>query len=137
MPGCHTDEDLVVWVEPDRALFVGDIFGWGLIPLVVNLRAETAELLVSTYNRLVEFAPSVVIPGHGPLCTAAELKRWVQYLQWLQREVERACAKGQTDEEILRGIAPPEDMKTWWRFLKWKHQDSIAKVLKAVRKGWL
>jgi glyoxylase-like metal-dependent hydrolase (beta-lactamase superfamily II) len=137
MPGCHTEEDLVVWVEPDRALFVGDIFGWGLIPLVVNLRADTAGLLATTYTRLIEFGPSVVIPGHGPLCAATELKRWLEYFRWLQREIAGACARGQDDKEILHGIAPPEDMKTWWRFLKWKHQDSVAKVLKAVRKGRL
>lgn len=137
MPGCHTQEDLVVWVEPDQALFVGDIFGWGVIPLVVNLRADTAGVLETTYARLIELGPSVVIPGHGPLCTAAELKRWLEYFHWLQREIKQACAAGAADEEIYRKVAPPEDMKSWWRFLKWKHKDCVAKVLKGVRKGWL
>ncbi|RPI64487.1 MAG: MBL fold metallo-hydrolase [Planctomycetaceae bacterium] len=137
MPGCHTEEDLVVWVEPERALFVGDIFGWGLIPLIVNLRRETADTLVNTYTRLIKLAPDVIIPGHGPLCTTTELKRWLAYFSRLQADVAAACKAGRDNDDILRSIAPPEDMKTWWRFLKWKHQDCIAKVLKAVRKGWL
>jgi cyclase len=136
-PGCHTAEDCVVWVEPDRALFVGDIFGWGLIPLTVNLRADTAKVLEDTYARLIAMDPLVVIPGHGPLCTAAELRRWLEYFHWLRREIVRACAAGASDEDVLRQTAAPQDMQTWWRFLKWKHQDSVAKVLKAVRKGWL
>ena len=137
MPGCHTEEDCVVWVEPDRALFVGDIFGWGLIPLIVNLRADSARLLVDTYTRLIDMNPAVVIPGHGPLCTADHLRRWLEYFDWLRQEVARGCDSGSSDAEILSRLAPPDDMKTWWRFLKWKHQDSLAKVLKAVRKGWL
>jgi glyoxylase-like metal-dependent hydrolase (beta-lactamase superfamily II) len=137
MPGCHTEEDCVVWAEPERALFTGDIFGWGCIPLIVNLRADTARVLEDTYSRMIEMAPAVVIPGHGPLCTKAELERWLEYFVWLQREVLQAAGEGKGDEEIIAQVAPPEDMKPWWRFLKWKHADCVAKVLKGVRKGWI
>lgn len=137
MPGCHTEEDCVVWVEPERALFTGDIFGWGCIPLIVNLRADTAKVLEDTYTRMIEMWPAVVIPGHGPLCGKAELARWLEYFAWLQREVLRAAGEGKSDAEIIAQVGPPEDMKPWWRFLKWKHEDCVAKVLKGVRKGWI
>ncbi len=135
--GCHTDEDCIVWVPDDRALFVGDIFGWGLIPLTTSLCDESAKLLVDTYARLIEFDASVVIPGHGPLCTTAELKRWVEYFYWLHEGVSRACSAGRSERQITREIPPPEDMKTWWRFLQWKHEDGLGKVLQAVRGGRL
>ncbi|MFB3892743.1 MAG: MBL fold metallo-hydrolase [Phycisphaerae bacterium] len=137
MPGCHTDEDCIVWVEPDKALFVGDIFGWGLIPLTVNLRAESEKLLMDTYQRLIDFGASTVIPGHGPLCTTAELRRWVTYYRWLVERASALSRAGKSDAQITSELAPPEDMRTWWRFLKWKHDDSVAKVLKSVRKGWV
>ena len=137
MPGCHTREDCIVWVPDARALFVGDIFGWGLIPLTTSLRSETAKLLVDTYSRLIDFDASVVIPGHGPVCTTGELKRWLEYFHRLQERVAEACAEGKADSEIIEEIAPPEDMKNWWRFLLWKHEDSVAKVLAAVRSGGL
>ena len=137
MPGCHTDEDCIVWIPGDRVLFVGDIFGWGLVPLVRNLRKDTARLLVATYTRLMEFDALAVIPGHGPLCTSEHLKRWVEYFGWLVEEVSEACSSGKKDSDIMRSVMPPEDMKTWWRFTQWKHEDSLSKVLKAVRKGWL
>jgi len=137
LPGCHTAEDCVVWAPEDRVLFTGDIFGWGLIPLTRNLNAETAELLVNTYRRMIAFEAATVVPGHGPLCTNAELKRWVEYFHWLREQLSQACATGMSDGEIRSAVAPPEDMASWWRFLQWKHDDSVAKVLKAVRKGWL
>lgn len=137
MPGCHTDEDCILWAPEDNALLVGDIFGWGIIPLVVNLRTNTARLLRDRYARLIAYNAAVVIPGHGPLCATAELKRWREYFDWLCAEVARTIASGMTDAQIMDQIAPPEDMKSWWRFLAWKHEDSLSKVLKATRKGWL
>ena len=136
-PGCHTDEDCCVWVEPDRALFVGDIFGWGLIPLSGDLNDESAALLRDTYARLIDFDAAVVIPGHGPVCTTVELRRWVEYFNWLIERVGRACQAGKTDSQIVDALGPPDDMKTWWRFLQWKHQDSLSKVISAVRAGRL
>ena len=136
MPGCHTPEDCIVWVPEDRALFVGDIFGWGLINLSTTLGPETAELLVDTHRRLIDYGAEYVIPGHGPLCTTAELQRWVEYFAWLHEQVCRACGEGKADAQILGDLSPPEDMQAWWRFVQWKHEDSLAKVLRAVRKGW-
>jgi len=135
-PGCHTAEDCIVWVPDDRALFVGDIFGWGLIPCG-GLDDQTAGLLVDTYDRLIDFDAATVIPGHGPLCTTAELKRWVEYFRWLIRGVAAAVAAGDKDKQIRRALPPPQDMADWWRFTEWKHEDSVDKVLSAVRAGGL
>lgn len=135
MPGCHTREDCVVWVPEDRALFAGDIFGWGLIPLMTQLDAETAQHLLDTYARLIAFDAATVIPGHGPLCTTVELRRWVTYFGWLRDQVSQAIAAGKDDSQIAAAIAPPEDMRGWWRFLQWKHEDSLTKMVTAVRRG--
>ncbi|HUT60747.1 MAG TPA: MBL fold metallo-hydrolase, partial [Phycisphaerae bacterium] len=135
MPGCHTAEDCIVWVPSDKALFVGDIFGWGVINLTAPLTDKTAGLVLETHQKLIDFEAAVVIPGHGPLATTADLKRWVKYFRWLIDEARRAVADGASDAEIARRLAPPEDMAGWWRFVEWKHADSVSKVLAAVRRG--
>ena len=137
MGGCHTAEDCIIHLPDDNALFVGDLFGWGLIPLMTALRRDSAQRLVATYERLIGYDAAVVIPGHGPLCTTAELRRWVEYFAWLGAEAARACAEGLTNAQIAELIAPPPDMHTWWRFVLWKHEDSLAKVLDATRAGQL
>lgn len=138
MPNCHTDEDCVVWFPDDKVLAVGDIFGWGLIPLTTALRPQTAELLLTTYQRLIDFGAVTVIPGHGPLCTTAELRRWMEYFNWLHNRCRDACAEGRSEQDILKELsAPPSDMLHWWRFAKWKHADSVSKMLSAVRRGRL
>lgn len=129
MPGCHTDSDCVVWMDRGRVLFVGDIFGWGLIPTGRALTAEVREHLVTTYERLIDMEPEHVVPGHGPLCTARELRRWVEYFHWLVEEVREREGDGHID--------PPDDMAGWWRFLQWKHDDSVKKVCAAYSHGLL
>ena len=135
MPGCHTAEDCIVWVPEEKVLFPGDIFNWGIIPLIRRLTTDMLKLLEDTYQRLIDFGASVVVPGHGPLCTTAELERWVEYFNWLVDRCKRACESGETDEQITGELPPPEDMKGWWRFVQWKHADTVSKVLRAVRKG--
>lgn len=138
MPGCHTDDDCIVWLPDDRTLFVGDIFGWGLIPWDRPLTAEKRDLLFDCYATLIELNADTVVPGHGPLCSTCELRRWVEYFGWLIEAVSGAMDKGLDEDDIRENVVPPPaDMYTWWRFLQWKHDDSVAKILHAVKRGAL
>ncbi|MCP4375369.1 MAG: hypothetical protein GY794_04230, partial [bacterium] len=87
--------------------------------------------------RLIGFGASVVVPGHGPLCTTGELVRWVEYYDQLRETIANMAASGKSDSDITEAIAPPDDMHGWWRFEAWKHADSVSKVLASVRQGAL
>ncbi|MDP6045410.1 MAG: MBL fold metallo-hydrolase, partial [Phycisphaerae bacterium] len=137
MPGTHTKEDCVIWAPDDGILFVGDIFGWGLIPSGGLLTAELRGLLRDTYRRLIDFDARLVIPGHGPVCRTAELVRWVEYFEWLLETVGDLVASGKSDREIIMSVTPPADMHHWWRFEAWKHEDALSKVLASARRGVL
>ena len=136
-PGCHTQEDCCIWLPDDDVLCVGDIFGWGLIPLIRNLTDETADILTGTYQRLIDFNARVVVGGHGPMLDTPMLARWVEYFKWLGGEVTRLVASEASDEQIFAELGPPDDMAGWWRFVAWKHKDTLTKVIKAVRRGKL
>jgi len=135
-PGCHTNEDYCIWCCDDGVLFVGDIFGWGLIPLTRALNDKSAELLIATYERLAELDADTVVPGHGTICGTAELVRWVKYFRWLLKEVA-LHSQGKSGPVRPEKIALPEDMIGWWRFEQWKHADSVRRVIAAVEKGRL
>jgi len=133
LPHCHTADDCVIWVPEDRVLFVGDIFGWGLIPCDRPLTAAKRDELIAAYRRLIAFGAERVVPGHGPLATTATLERWLEYFEWLIQAVKNAAARGACETEIAGGaIAPPADMRDWWRFCQWKHADAVKKVARAV-----
>ena len=134
LTGLHTNEDCVVWLPDDRVLFTGDLFGWGLIP-TGRVTPDSAAQLEQTYQRMIEFDAATVVPGHGPICTTAELIRWVEYFRWLRDQVTARCQAGESDGQIRAALTPPADMADWWRFTLWKHEDSLNKVLRSVRKG--
>ncbi len=137
MGGCHTNYDCIVWLPGEKVMFVGDLFGWGLIPWMGNLTEDRRTLLLDTYSRLLEYAPETVVPGHGPLCSGDELRRWRDYFLWLIETVKRKLMEGYRPDQINSSvIPPPEDMRDWWRFVEWKHEDSIRKVAKATGRQW-
>ena len=138
MPGCHTEEDCIVHLPGDGVLFVGDIFGWGLVPWDRPLTQAKAEHIMATYERLAALEARVVVPGHGPLCGTTELRRWLRYFRELIETVRAARQDGASRREIRdEAVPPPDDMAGWWRFLAWKHEDSVRKVSQAVVRGGL
>jgi glyoxylase-like metal-dependent hydrolase (beta-lactamase superfamily II) len=118
-------------------LFAGDLFGWGLVPYNGNLRQGQAGLIRQTYGQLIGFGAKTVVPGHGPLCTTAELQRWLGYFDWLCARLKQVYAPGLALQDALELVPAPGDMAGWWRFRAWKHADSVKKVLKAVARGWV
>jgi len=66
----HTGGDLVAWLPAERVLFTGDLLFVGLTPLAF---AGSVEGALASLEWLAGFGPDVVVPGHGPLATAAEL----------------------------------------------------------------
>ena len=135
LTGTHTPHDCVVWSPADRVLLVGDIFGYGLIPLIRPLDGESAQLVRATYRRLIDLDPAVVVPGHGPICGKDELVRWLEYFDWLIEQVRRSVAEGLDEAAITQRLAPPADMHGWWRFVQWKHADSLRRVITAFGRG--
>jgi glyoxylase-like metal-dependent hydrolase (beta-lactamase superfamily II) len=134
--GVHTPEDSCIHLPDDDILFVGDLFGWGLVPVNGELTAAKADRIVNIYDDLIALQARIVVPGHGPHCSTAQLERWLEYFRWLSKGVVTGIEQGLTDEEIARQLPPPEDMTDWWRFLDWKHENSVGKVLDLARNGW-
>ncbi|MFO7822042.1 MAG: MBL fold metallo-hydrolase [Lentisphaeria bacterium] len=132
MPGVHTREDCLAWFPADSVLFVGDIFGWGLI---TSMRSGSPRVMLETkfvYDRVIEFDAEHVVPGHGPLCTTAELRRCREYHVWLLEAVYTGVANGKSTRDLIAEIPVPEDMRDWWRLVDWKHERNIRKLVKGA-----
>jgi glyoxylase-like metal-dependent hydrolase (beta-lactamase superfamily II) len=105
----HTPEDLVVYVPQRGVLFAGDLVFRGRIPFVGQ--ADSRQWIASL-NRLIEFRPKVIVPGHGPASTEdpmADLELTRDYLAHLRR----------TMGEAARNLEPFEDAYAkadWSRF---------------------
>ena len=128
---CHTPEDAVVFFPDDGLLCVGDLFGWGLIPME-PFRAAGKDTVLDVYRRLIDFGAETVVPGHGPVATLDHLRRWVAYFNDMLAKVGELKRSGRSADRIKAAIPPPEDMRDWWRFLEWKHEHNLNEIISAL-----
>ena len=94
----HTPEDLVVFVPKSGVLFAGDLVFRGRIPYVGQ--ADSRQWIESL-TALVEMAPQLLIPGHGPVSTTPleDLTLTRDYLVHLRTSMGEAARNLEPFEE--------------------------------------
>jgi cyclase len=97
----HTTNDVVAWLPEHKVLFTGDlVFNQGT-PFVVMGSVPGS---IAAIDRLRAFGAEVIVPGHGPACTTADLDVIERYLVMVQRTAEAAHAGGATPLEAALGV---------------------------------
>ena len=113
-PNGHTDGDSVIFFTGSNVVHMGDDFFAGKFPFVdienggnvVNLAKNVGDVL----GRLP--AGVKIIPGHGPLSTADDLRLYHRMLLETTDIVRKQAAAGKTLEQIkAQGL--PETWKDW------------------------
>jgi glyoxylase-like metal-dependent hydrolase (beta-lactamase superfamily II) len=97
----HTAGDVVVHLADDDVVFTGDILFHGGHPIVW---AGPVANWIAACDRIIGLAPTVVIPGHGPLATPAALADLKDYFEFLTREAKPRFESGMTPLEAARDI---------------------------------
>ena len=64
----HTPEDLVIYLPHEKVLFAGDLVFRNRIPFVGQ---ADSRHWIEALDALLTFDTTVIVPGHGPLSTAA------------------------------------------------------------------
>jgi cyclase len=94
----HTTGDLVAWLPEERVLYAGDLVFHGLTPLVFMGSVSGA---LRALDWMSDFAPTYLVPGHGPLMTADQIGPVFDQLRRYYRLVLRSADVG-----LDRGIPP-------------------------------
>ncbi|MEV4141495.1 MBL fold metallo-hydrolase [Dactylosporangium sp. NPDC049742] len=99
----HTTGDLVAWLPEERVLFAGDLVFNGLTPLVFMGSVTGA---IAALDWLAAVGPDHLVPGHGPLLTAAEIDpvfdRIRRYLRLVLDTADAGLRAGLTPLEAAR-----------------------------------
>lgn len=87
----HSPEDLVVYLPEDGVLYAGDLVFKSRVPFVGD--ADSGAWLAAL-DRLIAFAPRVLVPGHGAASAdpMADLTLTRDYLRFLRDEMGKAVA---------------------------------------------
>ena len=97
----HTAGDVVVHLPDDGVVFSGDILFHGGHPIVW---AGPVANWIAACERILELAPTVVVPGHGPLATPAAVADLKGYFEFLSHEARIRFDGGMSPMEAARDI---------------------------------
>ena len=86
----HTEGDVIVYLPDEDVVFTGDILFHGRHPIVW---AGPVANWMAACDRILELAPAVVVPGHGPLATAAAVEDLRGYFAFLRVEARAALRR--------------------------------------------
>lgn len=87
--GAHSDEDLMLFVDGDRALLAGDLYFSGRLPYVGN---ADSKAWLAAMDRIGPLSPAVVVPGHGAASDnpAPDIALTREYLRYLRETMGAA-----------------------------------------------
>jgi len=84
-PG-HTDGYAIVFIPGERVVYAGDIVFFGSTPVMWS---GPLERLMEGVKRLLTLEADIIVPGHGPVGTRAEVQRVIEYWDFLETELRR------------------------------------------------
>ena len=101
----HCDGDIVVHLEKRRVAFLGDLLFHGRFPWLGDCDLDG---LIAALGRVLALDIAVVVPGHGPPATLADVARFRDMLAELRGAVDRAIKTGVSEEAAVAEVALPQ-----------------------------
>ncbi len=102
--GGHTSSDAILYLPEDAVAFLGDIVQVRFHP---SMGDSNLEQWIHSLIQVEALNLNVVVPGHGPVGTFADVVVMRQYLSNLLQLVAQAVEKGEVDEQNLGIVIPP------------------------------
>ncbi len=108
-PRAHTDGDTVVFMDGGRIVHMGDMFFNGTFPFMDVDHGGDIESWIGHLDEVLSGLPAgaKIIPGHGPLAEAADLKSFRDMLADSASYVGARRKAGRTLDEIKAAGLPP------------------------------
>jgi glyoxylase-like metal-dependent hydrolase (beta-lactamase superfamily II) len=138
----HTGGDSVVGIPDASVVFCGDLFWRKTLP---NLIDATTSAWVNSLNDIATIPQldttthasnptAVFVPGHGDVGTAADVKDFQKYLEYLRAITQKAVNESKTGDDLVNAVLP-ELTKTYgaWDFFKDFSKSNISDMAAELR----
>jgi len=103
----HTDGDLVVYLPSHGVVLAGDLVFAGYYPIVDHAGGGSYLDWIEALDRILALGPQRVVPGHGPVIEASDVKAFQGYLRDLVDEVARLKSSGKTKAQVMTELRLP------------------------------
>jgi cyclase len=95
----HTNGDCIVHLPQRRVVYTGDILFVGLTPVAW---AGPVSNITKALRKVLALDVTMIVPGHGPLATAADVQQQIDYWDWLQTELTTLAKQGVEVDDAAR-----------------------------------
>jgi glyoxylase-like metal-dependent hydrolase (beta-lactamase superfamily II) len=115
VPPAHTDGDLIVHFRTLDVIHTGDLFSNGFYPNIDASSLGWIGGMIAAADRILKLAgpKTRIIPGHGPMATAAELAAARKMLVTVQDRLASMLDAGKTMQEAI-AARPTADLDPVW-----------------------
>jgi glyoxylase-like metal-dependent hydrolase (beta-lactamase superfamily II) len=130
----HTAGDLIVHVPDARTAIAADVLFIGVTPVMWT--GPVAGWLAAL-ERLLATGAETFVPGHGPVCGAAEIERLAAYWRWLEPAALRRLEAGAAAPAVARELVLGGELEEHG-FGDWLHPERAvinARTIDAHRRG--
>jgi glyoxylase-like metal-dependent hydrolase (beta-lactamase superfamily II) len=113
-PHGHTDGDAIIFFTSSNVVHMGDDFFNGMFPFVdIDSGGDVAGYIKNVGDVLSKLpAGAKIIPGHGPLASADDLKKFHDMLLTTTGIVQQEIKAGKTLDQI-KAEGLPDEWKSW------------------------
>ncbi len=101
MGPAHTPDDTLVYLPKEKVLFAGDVAFHYVVPGPFDCHVSG---WIRVADRIADLEVEVIVPGHGPIGTKAELREMRDYLALVRREARKSYRAGEPAEEAARKL---------------------------------
>ena len=110
----HTDGDAIIHFKNANAFHMGDTFFANRFPFIDLGSGGSIDGIISAANRVLSLADddSKIIPGHGPLSSPDDLKKYRDMLMRVRAKVQQLVSQEKTLDEI-KAANPTEGYEEW------------------------
>jgi len=101
-PNGHTDGDSVIFFPKSNVVYMGDDFVTYGFPFVDVQNGGSVSGLIAGVEKVLTMVPADVkiIPGHGPLSTPADVRKFLDMLKETRGLVAKAAQDGKTPDQM-------------------------------------
>jgi glyoxylase-like metal-dependent hydrolase (beta-lactamase superfamily II) len=112
-PNGHTDGDSVIFFPKSNVVHMGDDFVTYGFPFVDAQSGGSVQGMIAGVEKVLTMVPDDVriIPGHGPISTSADVRKFIGMLKDTQALVVKAASEGKTADDMKQAhlLAKYED----------------------------
>jgi len=110
----HTDGDSIAFIKPAKIVHMGDHYFAGMFPFIDLGSGGSVQGVARNIEQVLTIIDDswVVIPGHGPLSTKADLAKTLTMLQqsiaWMREQIAAGLSVEQISQSGL-----PKNLEPW------------------------